>query len=315
MEKRVILAIGLCVAVMIAWTKFFPVRPPTPAPVAQTAPAATPRGGQTDRRWRTFGPVGRPRGRADHQSPRAEGRARYARRSVRVLQPGRDPSARRAAQREVPRPTAGRGQRARSGGDFGFPGGPAADDLPEVGISRTGRRFLGDTPAGSEHGGLRDRHRERPYREALRRRHHPLPPPSGRDGHQPRRAAGRSPPGHLAVWPARSGEEGRGLHVGVGGQHRVDALRGRRQGRTQANREARQGSLDKLGGGEVGRHRREVLSPGRCSLPRVTAARAWLRRDSAARWNRSGHAVVRGADRASAGDGRLSVRDLSRARR
>ena len=40
MEKRVILAIGLCVAVMIAWTKFFPVRPPTPAPVAQTAPAA-----------------------------------------------------------------------------------------------------------------------------------------------------------------------------------------------------------------------------------------------------------------------------------
>ena len=42
MEKRVILAIGLCVAVMIAWTKFFPVRPPTPAPVAQTAPAATP---------------------------------------------------------------------------------------------------------------------------------------------------------------------------------------------------------------------------------------------------------------------------------
>ncbi len=36
MEKRIILAIGLCVAVMIVWTKFFPVRPPTPAPVAQT---------------------------------------------------------------------------------------------------------------------------------------------------------------------------------------------------------------------------------------------------------------------------------------
>jgi YidC/Oxa1 family membrane protein insertase len=44
MEKRIILAIGLCVAVMIAWTKFFPVRAPTPAPVAQTAPAATPEG-------------------------------------------------------------------------------------------------------------------------------------------------------------------------------------------------------------------------------------------------------------------------------
>jgi YidC/Oxa1 family membrane protein insertase len=45
MEKRIILAIGLCVAVMIAWTKFFPVRPPTPAPVAQTAPVAAPEGG------------------------------------------------------------------------------------------------------------------------------------------------------------------------------------------------------------------------------------------------------------------------------
>jgi YidC/Oxa1 family membrane protein insertase len=44
MEKRIILAIGLCVAVMIAWTKFFPVRQPTPAPVpAQTAPV-TPEG-------------------------------------------------------------------------------------------------------------------------------------------------------------------------------------------------------------------------------------------------------------------------------
>jgi YidC/Oxa1 family membrane protein insertase len=44
MEKRIILAIGLCVAVMIAWTKFFPVRPLTPAPTpAQTAPA-TPEG-------------------------------------------------------------------------------------------------------------------------------------------------------------------------------------------------------------------------------------------------------------------------------
>ena len=46
MEKRVILAIGLCVVVMIAWTKFFPVRPPTPAPVAQTAPATTPEAGK-----------------------------------------------------------------------------------------------------------------------------------------------------------------------------------------------------------------------------------------------------------------------------
>ena len=46
MEKRIILAIGLCVAVMIAWTKFFPVRAPTPAPVAQSAPTATPEGGK-----------------------------------------------------------------------------------------------------------------------------------------------------------------------------------------------------------------------------------------------------------------------------
>jgi YidC/Oxa1 family membrane protein insertase len=41
-NRKLILAIGLCVAVMIAWTKFFPVRAPTPAPIAQTAPAATP---------------------------------------------------------------------------------------------------------------------------------------------------------------------------------------------------------------------------------------------------------------------------------
>ena len=41
----------------------------------------------------------------------------------------------------------------------------------------------------------------------------------------------------------------------------------------------------------MGRHGREVLPPGRRSLPRVTAARAWLRRDSAARRNRAGHVV------------------------
>jgi YidC/Oxa1 family membrane protein insertase len=41
MEKRLILAIALCIAVMIVWTKLFPVRPPAPAPApAQTAPAA-----------------------------------------------------------------------------------------------------------------------------------------------------------------------------------------------------------------------------------------------------------------------------------
>jgi YidC/Oxa1 family membrane protein insertase len=42
MEKRVILAIALCVAVIIFWTKFFPVRPPTPAPVAATPAAQSP---------------------------------------------------------------------------------------------------------------------------------------------------------------------------------------------------------------------------------------------------------------------------------
>ncbi|HVZ88035.1 MAG TPA: membrane protein insertase YidC [Polyangia bacterium] len=44
MEKRVILAIALCVAVIIFWSKFFPARPPTPAPSpsAATAPATEP---------------------------------------------------------------------------------------------------------------------------------------------------------------------------------------------------------------------------------------------------------------------------------
>jgi YidC/Oxa1 family membrane protein insertase len=42
MEKRIILAIALCVAVMIFWTKFFPYHPPAPPPApAQTASAGT----------------------------------------------------------------------------------------------------------------------------------------------------------------------------------------------------------------------------------------------------------------------------------
>lgn len=45
MEKRVIIAIGLCIAVLVVWTKLFPVRPPAappaPAPAAQVTTAAT----------------------------------------------------------------------------------------------------------------------------------------------------------------------------------------------------------------------------------------------------------------------------------
>ncbi len=41
MEKRVIIAIGLCIAVLVVWTKLFPVRPPAappaPAPAVQVA--------------------------------------------------------------------------------------------------------------------------------------------------------------------------------------------------------------------------------------------------------------------------------------
>ena len=39
MEKRVIIAIGLCIAVLIVWTKLFPVRPPAapPSPAVQVA--------------------------------------------------------------------------------------------------------------------------------------------------------------------------------------------------------------------------------------------------------------------------------------
>ncbi len=134
----------------------------------------------------------------NHQSPRAEGRARHPGRALRLLEPRRDPAARGAEQREVPRPATGPDQRPRSGGDVRSAGGAAADHLPEVGIPRTGRRLLGDPAARPEHGRLRDRHRERPYREALRRRHHPLPAPPRRHGHQPRRAAGRSP-----TWSSR----------------------------------------------------------------------------------------------------------------
>jgi len=42
MEKRVIVAIGLCIAVLIVWTKMFPTRPPV-APPAPSAPLAADR--------------------------------------------------------------------------------------------------------------------------------------------------------------------------------------------------------------------------------------------------------------------------------
>ena len=46
MEKRVILAVVLCVAVLMLWSKLFPVKPPSPAPAvqatAQTAGAPPP---------------------------------------------------------------------------------------------------------------------------------------------------------------------------------------------------------------------------------------------------------------------------------
>jgi len=44
MEKRIIIAIGLCIAVLIAWTKFFPTRSSVtpPAPTAPIAAAAAP---------------------------------------------------------------------------------------------------------------------------------------------------------------------------------------------------------------------------------------------------------------------------------
>ena len=268
MEKRVILAIGLCVAVMIAWTKFFPVRPPTPAPVAQTAPAATPEAAKPTVAAGLRRRQAHPQARRSPIAPsrrsssiRPDARFVFSSRGATLLHA----ELRNAKFRDRPQDPASGHDLV---GDVGPAGGSAADDLPEVGIPRTGRRFLGDTPARSEHRRLRDRHGERPHREALRRRHHPLSPPSRRDGHQPRRAAGRSAPGHLAVRPAGSGEEGRRLHVGVVGQHGVDALRGRRQGRTQADREARQGSARQARRREVDRHRREVLPPGRGPLPR-----------------------------------------------
>jgi len=40
MEKRVIIAIGLCIAVLVVWTKMFPARPPAPAPTPAAQVAA-----------------------------------------------------------------------------------------------------------------------------------------------------------------------------------------------------------------------------------------------------------------------------------
>ena len=238
MEKRIILAIGLCVAVMVFWTKFFPVRPPTPPLVpAQTAPA-TPATAQAGASAGTSpAPAGaaitnRPEQKVELVTPDAH--FVFSSRGGTLLHA----ELTNAKFRDHPNdPASGHDSRL----DAGAPRGAAPDDLPGLGLPGARRRRLGDPPARPQHGHLRRRHGQRPHREALRRRHHPLPAPPRRLYHQPRRAAGRSPPGRRALGPPGSRETWRRVHVGIVGQHGLDALRGRRQGRAQADRQAGQG--------------------------------------------------------------------------
>ena len=142
MEKRVILAIGLCVGVLLIWTSFFP--PPKPTPPAATAPVAgadhagaCARGAAADAAPGAAADAAgaaaaRPAG---HEPARAAGRAPDARRPLRLLQPGRDPGARAAARASSSSTTQGRsGQRPRPRAHDRRRRRPAADRVPEQGI-------------------------------------------------------------------------------------------------------------------------------------------------------------------------------------
>ena len=112
MDKRIIVAAGLCFVVMIVWTKLFPVQRPAAAHAAQSVPAAATQAKAPPRR--PCRP--RPSGGAGHQPARAVGRDRHAGRQVRLLQPGRNAGARPAAEREVRRPAGRSVERPRPGG-------------------------------------------------------------------------------------------------------------------------------------------------------------------------------------------------------
>ena len=228
MEKRVILAIGLCVAVIDRLDEVLP-RAPTDAGNSRADRTGRHAGaGQAHRRRRAVEAVRRRGRRACHQPSRAEGRAGYARRSLCLLQPRRDPAPCGAAQRQVPRPlrrtppaaTIWWRRRTRRRLLCGRPSRSRDSPKPADGSWETRQPAPNTVVFATDTGNV---HIEKRFvADTTRYRLHLDVTVTNR-----RRAAGRSAPGDLAVWPARSGEEGRRLHVGVVGQHGVDALRRR----------------------------------------------------------------------------------------
>ena len=293
MEKRVIVAIALCVGVLIVVDAAVPAdrrrrRPPPAAPVAgQNTPAPAPgtaaaagAGRARPRRRR-----GTRRG-AGHQSARAAGRA--ARRptcaSCSPAWAGRwcTRSCARSSSSTSPRdPTSGHDVvRTHDGQDA-----PLRTTFPESGVRDAGRRRLGGEPAGARHGRVRGRQRQRPHREALPRRHDALPAAPGRGASPTAASAGRAQPGAVASTGRQDPEQARrrvllgpaSANVVVGALLRQRQASSASRSRGCAKDADRQGRATiTLDGG-----RREVLPAGGGALSRdAGAATAPARRTS-----------------------------------
>ncbi len=202
MEKRVIIAIGLCVAVLIALDEAVPGaprprrrrsrrphRPPRPATAVK--PTVTGRGRRR--------PPAAPAGAAITNRPEQTGRARHPGRPLRLLEPGGT-----LLHAELGTRSSATDRRTRRAATiwWGRPirkEAPLRTTFPRSGFPDTGRRRLGDAASPP-----RTRSSSRPTRGSVhiekryRRRHHPLPPPPRRHGHQPRRRS-RS----ITTWPSR----------------------------------------------------------------------------------------------------------------
>ena len=149
MDKRVIVAIALCLGVLIVWTQLFS---PPPKPAVQTPVATSPAGGDAGQAAGAgAAPAaagatparGRNRCGAGRQSPRASGRAADAARALRVLQPGRHAGARPAAREAVPRQAQRSEHRPRSRARGERPGHAVPHLVLRVGADDAGRWRLG----------------------------------------------------------------------------------------------------------------------------------------------------------------------------